>query len=521
MTPSHRETVVVLGVVVLLLGFSVAPFLWPLLPGPVTADPVTGERTTDGSPGESSDESVPFRERTGGASGAVEDENVSVAVLDPQGFDVEHPRISRRVVATRSFWQGRSITNQGRNAHGTASALTVVNVAPDVDLYLANFNGSRDFFRAVDWAIERDVDVIVAPVSFYGKPNDGSSVAARAVERAAEAGITVVVPTGNLARKHWQGTYDGDGWVSFSGQRYLRLEGTDRDVELWARWNDSESGRTDFQVVLLRDDGGELEQVATSNRFQPDQVGPNQVLSYRPPTRLSTTVSNGSYLVAVRGPPNETRRFELYSASHRFVDPEPNGSLVAPATADAEGVVAVGATHREEGSVELLPASSRGPTNDGRRGVDVVAPGYFETEPAGSVKGTSFAASYTGGVVALMIATNPELSPARVEEILQETTLPAGPPGADDATGHGSLDPAAAIARARSDGNRSRSASNRSDRAVGPHSRSLLSSGERSPRRRTRPRTASDSGPTASTPPSRWSGANRPEESLTYPQWPL
>jgi subtilisin family serine protease len=107
-------------------------------------------------------------------------------------------------------------------------------------------------------------------------------------------------------------------------------------------------------------------------------------------------------------------------------------SITDPGNAD--GVITVGSTHR------MLPHnygvsyfSSRGPTGDGRRKPDLVAPGeridscalndYF-----GTMDGTSMAAPHVSGAAALLLARHRELigNPRRVKDILARTATDLG-----------------------------------------------------------------------------------------------
>jgi subtilisin family serine protease len=85
--------------------------------------------------------------------------------------------------------------------------------------------------------------------------------------------------------------------------------------------------------------------------------------------------------------------------------------------------------------------------------VDVAAPGTAirTTARGGSyrtVSGTSFASSITAGVIALMMAANPTLSPAELEALLKASADDLGEPGWDPQYGHGRVDAEQAVAGA-------------------------------------------------------------------------
>ncbi|MFJ6796226.1 type VII secretion-associated serine protease mycosin [Streptomyces sp. NPDC091268] len=59
--------------------------------------------------------------------------------------------------------------------------------------------------------------------------------------------------------------------------------------------------------------------------------------------------------------------------------------------------------------------------------------------------GTSAAAAFVSGAVALVRAAHPDLSPAQVKKLLEDTAADSPAGGRDDARGHGLVDPAAAL----------------------------------------------------------------------------
>ncbi len=82
--------------------------------------------------------------------------------------------------------------------------------------------------------------------------------------------------------------------------------------------------------------------------------------------------------------------------------------------------------------------------------VDVAAPGvsiWTATNGGGygTVSGTSFSSPITAGVVALMMAANPSLSPATLEKILESTATDLGSAGWDTNYGYGRVNAAAAV----------------------------------------------------------------------------
>ncbi|QIB75280.1 S8 family serine peptidase [Halogeometricum borinquense] len=363
-------------------------------------------------------------------------ENVTVGVIDATGFDTEHPTLNGHVTATHAFGSEPTVRNRGQNDHGTAAAATVNRVAPNASLVLATFDSPRGFRDAVNWMVESDVDVIVAPVSFLGTAGDGSSLISRVATRATLEGVVFVASAGNLARGHWSGQYDTvrNGTLQFGADRRLYLSGDDRRITVWLSWPERFRSQ-DYTAELYRTGGGQTTLIARSQPYHGDNT-PNERFVVR-------TRPGGIYHVVVRGPQNATHvPLELSSPTHDFRQPTPSGSLTAPAT--AHGVLTVGALDPNTGRLE--PFSSRGPTSDGRLGVDVVAPdrGVSPTFE-GRFIGSSVSAPYAGGVTALVLSVDPDQSPREVEVLLEQTATDIGKPNADPATGYGKLNPTAAV----------------------------------------------------------------------------
>lgn len=346
-------------------------------------------------------------------------ENVTVGIVDA-GFAVGHRSIADHVGAYRAF------SSSGPRVHGTAVASVVADTAPGANLHLAAVGSTTtpaEYRSAVRWLRRSGADVIVDAGSYFGRGASGS-IAAIAANASRE--VAFVTSAGNYAHRHWSGVVaggNGSRWVSFGDDRSNYLGASQRvsgRVTVGLRWN----GSGDYDLYLFRDTpAGDWKWAASTDGTDAEH--------------LSTVVPRGRYYVAVErnGTAGNLTPHRLDVFANRVLEKRtPAGSLAAPAT--AEGVVVVGAA---EGT-RVRSFSSRGPTPDGRLGVDLVAPddvAFAAVDPGG---GTSFSAPYVAGTIALLKGEYPRLAAPEIGRAVVRSASDVAADGPDPISGYGLID---------------------------------------------------------------------------------
>ena len=136
--------------------------------------------------------------------------------------------------------------------HGTKVAESLIDIAPEVSLYIANPVSRGDLQATVDWMALQGVSVINSSVLWtFDGPGDGTSPFSdsplKTVDRAVDGGIIWVNAAGNDAQRTWFGTptFTEGGetleFLKFSGsdiQNDMDLKAGD-EVFIELRWDDS------------------------------------------------------------------------------------------------------------------------------------------------------------------------------------------------------------------------------------------------------------------------------------------
>lgn len=344
-------------------------------------------------------------------------------------------------VTVRSFHPG-GIEADGLDVldavHGTACAEIVHDVAPDAELFLANFDSVADHDDAVDWMIAQGVDVISYSIGWTNAgPGDGRGVINDAVNRALDAGIEWVGSAGNDARDHWEGTYndpDGNAFHNFTPNDESNAVFLDAGDQLivFLSWDDWFASDQDYDLYILDSDGNV---VAGSTNFQTGSQEPTEAVG------IVALVPHTFHVVVNRFSATRNVKLEMFfrvSRSMQYIVPA--GSLTIPA--DTDGSVAVGATFFGDDVIESF--SSLGPTTDGRTKPDIAAPDGVSTRSYGDLGffffGTSASAPHTAGAVALMKSRFGIFSLEDIRRVLYGRSLDLGIAGMDNTFGHGRLD---------------------------------------------------------------------------------
>ena len=345
---------------------------------------------------------------------------IKVAVID-LGFDIYNSEISRNIKEYRSFLSDRDITGGsiGNEKHGTGAAEIIVDIAPDVELYLYNLETDIEFFNLIDHIIGRgDIDIITMSLGWYNSvgPSDGTTRLAQKVNEARASGILWVNSAGNEVEQHWQGQFsdpDGDGWHNFSGNDDTINIGVYSEDELSVILSWWGSPSQDFELCLYEESFGNLVKIECSNNHQPE-TEPYEIIEHEFENSTTAHIRIEKYNA------DKDVNFQLFSRNHYFDEyAVAESSILIPA--DAAGSLSVGAVNYSNDRLESY--SSQGPTLDGRIKPDITAPTRVSTATYGtnSFGGTSAAAPHVAGLAALVMQKYPNATADQIQFLLEST----------------------------------------------------------------------------------------------------
>ena len=394
-------------------------------------------------------------------------QGIKVGVID-RGFEglrqLQGNELPSNVTARCYFQEARAPSSRVVDCdedgdHGTAVSDTLVDVAPSVELYIANPFSNGDLRNAVEWMAGQGVQVINYSVGkVVDGPGDGTSPFSdsplRTIDAAVSRDITWINAAGNNAQQVWYGTFldpDNDGVHNFAprdqGNTFRVREG--ERLGAFMRWDDS-WGQADCDLdLLLTKRVGNRNVIVIVDDIEQDG-NPGSIPRAAIFTDEATASQAGLYALWIlkfecADDPAwiqltmwDPGSLEHYSPGHHMGNPEESRSA---------GTMAVGATHYWD-TQSIASYSSRGPTIDGRTkpeitgvacGESTVVPPSVSSDGSYTCwfRGTSQAAPHVAGLAALIRQRFPDYGPSETVRYLQQHASDRGTAGADNTWGHG------------------------------------------------------------------------------------
>lgn len=329
----------------------------------------------------------------------------------------------------------KDYTSSGLEAtsnHGTAVALVAHQMAPGAEILLIKIANLAHFKDAVDFAIQKDVDVLCASIGFVGANfSDGTGGAAAAVEKARKKGILPVIAAGNFGASHWIGAFkdkDKDKLLEFAPdtERLMFAADTAEEVAVYLVWDDFPKTDRDLSLVVyyLGTDQSPQGPVPSNLIAQSDVVqngfqAPIEAVAFAAP-------ASGNYGVFVRRKNNAPKKLALF-LSHPINDGNGKSKSSLTTPADAKAALTVGAAPIATWTTgPVLDFSSRGPTTDGRDKPDLVGPSGVQNDIKVVFSGTSSACPHVAGAACVLKSAQPGLSVAELKERLLSYAIAYG-----------------------------------------------------------------------------------------------
>ena len=340
------------------------------------------------------------------------------------------------------------------DSHGTAVAEAIVDVAPDVSLYIANPRSPADHLNTVRWMAGQGVTVINRSASWvvFEGPGDGTSPFSNnifeSINHAVDNAIVWVNSAGNYGDKTWfrRAPYvNPDKYIDFAPGveiSFLALSAGE-PVKIVLRWEDDWPGaRTDLDLHLYDAFSGRI--VVSSQDFQTGESGHYPIESIDVETRIDR-VNLGIVISHESGGVPDWVQVQLRGAGAGLQYVTEFGSINNAAESANPGMLSVGATHYWD-THTIADYSSRGPTPDGRVKPDIVGTACGEVasyEPYlmdGNqcwFAGTSQASPHVAGLAALVRQRFPDYTPSQAASYLKDFAEQREGPDPNNIWGHG------------------------------------------------------------------------------------
>ena len=337
--------------------------------------------------------------------------------------------------------------SSGGTDEGRAMMQIIHDIAPGADLaFYTAFDSEQDFANGILALAAAGSKVIVDDVSYFDEPFFQNGIVAQAIQTVEAEGVTYVTAAGNEASNAYQAAWTPIAHTSYDGSSLSDIESfggspvqtvtVGGNVPLILEWNQPYGGAT-----------SDLEILAFQNGNLVGESGDSEASSNNPWAGIE--LSAGTYQIAIEnlsGPnPGLIKEITLGDGIPVTISGANVGTVYGHAmtpgaiTAGAVSAADTPAFGDNAPTSESFSSSGAGTellfANNGTAlsSPDVLSPVAVSgiddiktTVPGGlsDFYGTSAASASLAGVAALILSTNPDLTPAQVEQIMEETALP-------------------------------------------------------------------------------------------------
>ena len=340
----------------------------------------------------------------------------------------------------------------GGPEHGTYVAETVMDMAPEATLYIANPNSHGELRQTVEWMHSQGVDVIVHSILwFFHGPGDGTSPnlngPLNTVKWAADNGIVWVNAAGNHNGRTWYGAFndtDGNGyheWDSNGNEFQTFSMKWPYNVNAFLRWDDLWPGaKKDLAIELYRYPGRSDEKlVATFDDLQNGDGThiPYEKGWYEDRTYISFSTLNFGYKLKRNGSSIAPSwlQFVVWPPGGDISNASSTHSIMSPGDSQHPGMLTVGAANFMMDIIH--ETSSRGPTPTGYIKPDIAGVSCTRGVTDDDFCGSSAGAAHVAGLAALVIQQNPGFTPEQVTTYLKDHAKPLGDGTPNNIWGYG------------------------------------------------------------------------------------
>ncbi len=368
-----------------------------------------------------------------------------------------------------------------KTEHGTNVAEIIIDMAPEVELYITNPPNDEQLKKAVDWLVEKNVDIVNMSQT-YGVKGDGggdSTVEYDVLDLVetivGEPGGTPtgrlwVASAGNEARYNWYGPYINNfgsaEYLEFANRESFQEVEVEKDETLHVRmrWDDdwggapnaSEGASCDLNIAVFRN----RTKVAESSMMQRGMAGHNPYEQIAHEEKVASAdyligmkigehgcTNHPSWIQMMVTDPHPDDDFFEYGNQYGPFYPTSIGDWYqtgVPAESSSDALLSVGASGAD--LTTLHESSNRGPTIDGRKKPDLVAAACVQTSLNYSTHidstkrtfcGTSASAPHVTGMAALLKSKNPSWNGPQIANYLRENVIDRGQNGIDNLWGEG------------------------------------------------------------------------------------